>query len=67
MLIRLKAMVDPVPITSSPELATIPATRWSAPPRGLNERAWIIKPFRPHSSWILWAHLGWSKKDQTQA
>jgi CheY-like chemotaxis protein/GAF domain-containing protein len=69
LLIRLKAMVDPVPIILTQEFGHDPGhTLVRARRNGLNERAWIIKPFRAPQLLDTVEHiLDWSKKDQTQA
>jgi CheY-like chemotaxis protein len=69
LLIRLKAMVDPVPIILTQEFGHDPGhTLVRARRNGLNEKAWIIKPFRAPQLLDTMEHiLDWSKKDQTQA
>ncbi|MGI8980706.1 MAG: response regulator [Pirellulaceae bacterium] len=69
LLIRLKKMVDPVPIILTQEFGHDPGhTLVRARRNGLNERAWIIKPFRAPQLLDTMEHiLDWSKKDQTQA
>ncbi len=69
LLIRLKSMVDPVPIILTQEFGHDPGhTLVRARRNGLNERAWIIKPFRAPQLLDTMEHiLDWSKKDQTQA
>jgi two-component system, sensor histidine kinase SagS len=69
LLIRLKAMVDPVPIILTQEFGHDPGhTLVRARRNGLNERAWIIKPFRAPQLLDTMEHiLDLSKKDATQA
>ena len=59
----------PVPIILTQEFGHDPGhTLVRARRNGLNERAWIIKPFRAPQLLDTMEHiLDWSKKDQTQA
>ncbi len=68
LLIRLKAMVNPVPIILTQEFGHDPGhTLVRARRNGLNERAWIIKPFRAPQLLDAMEHILDSTDKATQA